>query len=225
MITYLLIFAVCMVLSWLISYRFKSRFGKYSLIPMNYGITGQNIAEKMLKDNGINDVRIQLVEGELTDHYNPLTKTISLSRKVYFGNHIAAVAVSAHECGHALQHATAYSWLSLRSAFVPVVRFASNWIQWILLAGILFINAFPQLMLIGIVLFAFTTIFSIISLPVEINSSNRALLWLNASGITTPETHLNAKDALRWAAYTYVIAALGSLATLLYYLMIYLGRR
>jgi Zn-dependent membrane protease YugP len=225
MITYLLIFGVFMLLSWFISYQLKSRFRKYSTIPMNFGMTGKDVAEKMLHDNGTFDVKIVSVDGELTDHYNPLTKTINLSHNVYFGNHVAAGAVSAHECGHAIQHANAYTWLQMRSFLVPVVSFASNWVQWVLLGGVLLINVFPQLLLLGIVLFALTTIFSFITLPVEINASNRALVWLNTAGVTNFESHPKAQDALRWAAYTYVVAALGSLATLLYYIMIYLGRR
>jgi len=194
-------------------------------LPMNNGYTGRDVAEKMLRENGIIDVKIMSVGGELTDHYNPVNKTVNLSRVVYFGNHIAAGAVSAHECGHAIQHANAYSWLRMRSNLVPVVSFASNWIQWILLGGVLLINTFPQLLLAGIVLFALTTTFSFITLPVEINASKRALTWLQTSNVTSYSTHLKAQDALRWAAYTYVVAALGSLATLLYFIMIYLGRR
>jgi Zn-dependent membrane protease YugP len=225
MLSYLLIFGVFMLLSWLVSYQLKSRFKKYSLIPMNFGITGHGVAEKMLRDNGINDVKVLSVEGQLTDHYNPLTKTINLSHEVFNGNHVAAGAVAAHECGHAIQHANAYAWLRMRSSLVPVVSITSNWIQWVLLGGVLLINVFPQLLLIGIGLFALTTIFSFITLPVEINASNRALVWLNTAGIINLESHPKAKDALRWAAYTYVVAALGSLATLLYYIMIYFGRR
>jgi Zn-dependent membrane protease YugP len=225
MITYLLIFGVFMLASWLVSHQLKSRFKKYSLLPMNNGYTGRDVAEKMLRENGIIDVKIMSVTGELTDHYNPVNKTVNLSRDVYFGNHIAAGAVSAHECGHAIQHAHAYSWLRMRSNLVPVVSFASNWIQWILLGGVLLINTFPQLLLAGIVLFALTTAFSFITLPVEINASKRALAWLQTANVTSYSTHLKAQDALKWAAYTYVVAALGSLATLLYYIMIYLGRR
>jgi Zn-dependent membrane protease YugP len=225
MITYLLIFGGFMLASWLISYRLKSKFRKYSLIPMSNGITGKEIAAKMLQDNNIYDVRIISVNGQLTDHYNPLNKTINLSYDVYHGNHIAAAAVAAHECGHAIQHANAYVWLKLRSSLVPVVSISSKWVQWILLGGVLLINIFPQLLLIGIVLFALTTIFSIITLPVEINASQRATSWLIKSGLTSYSVILKANDALRWAAYTYVIAALGSLATLFYYLMIFLGRR
>lgn len=225
MISYLIIFGGFMLLSWLISHRLKSKFKKYSLIQMGHGLSGREVAEKMLRDHGIYDVKIVSVEGQLTDHYNPLTKTVNLSREVYYGTHISAAAVSAHECGHAVQHATAYSWLKMRSSLVPVVSFASNWVQWVLLGGILLVNTFPQVLLIGIVLFALTTIFSFITLPVEINASNRAISWLLSSGVATYATLPKAQDALRWAAYTYVVAALGSLATLLYYIMIYLGRR
>jgi uncharacterized protein len=221
----LIIFGIFALISWLISHQLKSRFKKYSLIPTNRGLTGKDVAEKMLKDNGIYDVKVVSVEGELTDHYNPLTKTVNLSRDVYYGNHIAAAAIAAHECGHAVQHAKAYIWLQMRSAVVPMVSFASNWMQWVLLAGILLINVFPYLLLIGIILFAMTTLFSFITLPVEIDASDRALVWLNTAGITNYESHPKAQDALRWAAYTYVIAALGSLAMLLYYISIFLGRR
>jgi Zn-dependent membrane protease YugP len=221
----MLIFGVFMILSWLISCQLKSRFKKYARIPMNYGMFGNDVAEKMLRENGIYDVKISSVKGELTDHYDPSTKTINLSREVYFGNHVAAGAVAAHECGHAIQHAHAYPWLNVRSALVPVVSFASNWVQWILLGGVLVMSVFPQLLLVGIALFALTTIFSFITLPVEINASKRALAWLNTAGVTNTSSHQKAQDALKWAAYTYVVAALGSLATLLYYIMIYIGKR
>jgi Zn-dependent membrane protease YugP len=223
MITYWLIFGVFMLLSWIIGYQLKSRFKKYSELPVKYGMTGKDVAEKMLHDNGIYDVKVESVEGQLTDHYDPMSKTVNLSRDVYYGNNVAAAAVAAHECGHAVQHASAYAWLQMRSSLVPVVSFASNWVQWILLAGIIFIQ-FPSILLIGIVLFALNTLFSFITLPVEINASSRALVWLNTAGITSLETHPKAVDALRWAAYTYVIAALASLATLLYYIMIYQRR-
>ncbi len=225
MIPYLLIFGVFMLLSWLISNQLKSKFKKYSLIPLNNGMTGCDVAKKMLRDNNITNVSVISTSGQLTDHYNPLTKTVNLSQDVYYGNHIAAGAVAAHECGHAIQHAHAYVWLKMRSALVPVVSFASNWIQWVLLGGVLLINVFPQLLLVGILLFAVTTIFSSITLPVEINASNRAISWLIKSGVASYLTIPKAQDALKWAAYTYVVAALGSLATLLYYIMIYLGRR
>lgn len=213
------------LLSWLISNQLKRRFVKYSKIPTANGMTGRDVVEKMLKDNGISGVKIGSIEGQLTDHYNPADKTINLSHDVYYGNSIAAAAVAAHECGHAVQHAKAYSMLKLRSALVPAVSFASHWMQWILLAGILLVNTFPSLLLAGIGLFAVTTVFSFITLPVEIDASHRALAWLRNSGITTYETQESAYDALKWAAYTYVVAALSSLATLLYYIMIYLNRR
>jgi len=177
----------------------------------------------MLRDNRIYDVQVISTNGHLTDHYNPLTKTVNLSENVYASSSVAAAAIAAHECGHAVQHADAYAPLALRSKMVPVVNFASNWMQWILLAGIFTIRIFPQLMLAGIVLFAVTTLFSFITLPVEINASSRALVWLESAGITNYETHDQAKDALKTAAYTYVVAALGSLATLVYYIMLYMG--
>jgi len=179
----------------------------------------------MLHENGIFDVTVMSTPGQLTDHYNPANKTVNLSEGVFQSRSVAAAAVAAHECGHAVQHAKAYSFLKMRSALVPVVSLASRWVQWILLAGILLIQTFPGVLLAGIILFGLTTLFSFITLPVEIDASRRALLWLNSSGITNVETHDKAEDALRWAAYTYVIAALGSLATLLYYIMIFMGRR
>jgi len=179
----------------------------------------------MLADSGIRDVSVKSVNGELTDHYNPLNKTINLSGEVYNRSNVAAAAVAAHECGHALQHAKAYSWLSLRSSLVPAVSFASRWVQWVLLAGIILLNSFPHLLLAGIILFGMITLFSFITLPVEINASQRALAWLTNAGITTHSTYPQARSALKWAAYTYVVAALQSLATLVYYLMIFLGRR
>lgn len=214
-----------MLISLLVSEQLKSRFRKYSKIPLSSGLTGKEVAEKMLHENGIYDVTVTSIEGELTDHYNPLKKTVNLSRNVYSSNSIAAAAVAAHECGHAVQHAHAYIWLKMRSSMVPVVSFASNWVQWILLGGILLLGVFPQLLLIGIVLFALTTLFSLITLPVEIDASRRALAWLSNAGITSYETYPKAANALKWAAYTYVIAALTSLATLLYYILIFLGRR
>jgi hypothetical protein len=219
------IFIGFMILSWVISLRLKSKFRKYSKIPLENGMSGKEVAEKMLRDCGIYDVKIESVPGQLTDHYNPANKTINLSPEVFDGRSIASAAVAAHETGHAVQHAKAYAWLGFRSNLVPVVSFASKYVQWILLAGILVVQRFPALLLAGIALFALTTIFSFITLPVEINASKRALVWLSSSGITTSENHDKATDALRWAAYTYVIAALGSLATLLYYIMIYLGAR
>jgi uncharacterized protein len=221
----LIIFGVFMLLSWLISMQLKSKFKKYSTVPINQNLTGKEVAEKMLRDNGILDVKVVSTPGMLSDHYNPANKTVNLSEGVFSNSNVSAAAVAAHECGHAVQHATAYSFLQMRSSLVPVVSFASKWVQWVLLAGVLMVETFPQLLLIGIVLFGLTTIFSFITLPVEINASKRALVWLNTSGLTNVQNHDKAEDALRWAAYTYVIAALGSLATLLYYIMIFMGRR
>jgi uncharacterized protein len=216
---------VFMLISWLVGNQLKSRFKKYSKIPVNYGVTGKDVAEKMLYDNGITDVRVLSVQGELTDHYHPGHKTINLSREVYSGNSVAAAAVAAHECGHAVQHAQAYAFLQMRSALVPAVSFASRYVQWVLLAGILMVETFPGLLLAGIILFGMTTLFSFVTLPVEIDASQRALAWLNNSNITNRATHPQAQDALKWAAYTYVVAALSSLATLLVYIWIFLGRR
>jgi len=220
-----IIFGVFMLLSWLISMQLRSKFKKYSKVPINNNMTGREVAEKMLRDNGIMDVKVISTAGQLTDHYNPLNKTVNLSEGVYSSSNVAAAAIAAHECGHAVQHATAYSFLMMRSRLVPVVSFTSRWVQWVLLAGILLVQTFPALLLVGIILFGLTTLFSFITLPVEINASKRALVWLNNSGITNVQNHDKAEDALRWAAYTYIVAALGSLATLLYYIMIFMGRR
>jgi Zn-dependent membrane protease YugP len=214
-----------MLLSMIVSMTLKSKFNKYSKIPLDNGMSGREVAERMLRDNGITDVKIGSVEGQLTDHYNPADRTINLSREVYEGRSISSAAVAAHETGHAVQHAKAYAWLGFRSNLVPIVSFTSKWVTWILLAGILMIKTFPALLLVGIVLFAFTTLFSFITLPVEIDASRRALAWLSNAGITSYQNHDKAQDALKWAAYTYVIAALGSLATLLYYIMIFTGSR
>ena len=220
-----ILFIGFMILSWIISMVLSSKFRKYSKIPLDNGMTGRDVAEKMLQDNGIRDVKIISVEGQLTDHYNPANKTINLSPDVYNGRNVSAAAVAAHECGHAVQHAKAYAWLGFRSKLVPAVSFSSKWVQWILLAGILLVKTFPAILFAGILLFAMTTIFSFITLPVEINASQRALAWLSNAGITSYQNHDKAKDALNWAAYTYVVAALGSLATLLYYIMIFTGSR
>lgn len=220
-----IIFIAFMILSWVVSLVLKSKFKKYSKIITDNGMSGRDVAERMLRDHGITDVRVQSVQGQLTDHYNPVDKTINLSPDVYNGRNISAAAVAAHECGHAVQHAEAYAWLNLRSKLVPVVSFSSKWVQWILLGGMLLVQTFPALLFAGIVLFAMTTVFSFITLPVEINASQRALAWLSNAGITSFENHPKAQDALKWAAYTYVIAALGSLATLLYYIMIFMGAR
>ncbi|NDV94447.1 zinc metallopeptidase [Dysgonomonas sp. 521] len=213
------------IASFVVQQMLKSRFNKYSKIPLSSGMTGRDVAEKMLHDNGIYDVKVVSTGGMLTDHYNPSNKTVNLSEGVYASNSVAAAAVAAHECGHAVQHAYEYGPLKMRSALVPVVSFASNIVTWVILAGIFMINVFPALIWVGIALFAMTTVFSFITLPVEINASSRALVWLNTAGITNTGNHAMAKDALKWAAYTYVIAAIGSLATLIYYIMIALGRR
>lgn len=225
MISYWILFIAIAIISYLVQANLKNKFERYSKIPTENGMTGREIAVKMLHDNGIYDVQVTHTPGHLTDHYNPANKTVNLSESVYNSNSIMAAAVAAHECGHALQHARAYAPLTMRSKLVPVVSFASSIMTWVILAGILMINSFPELLLIGIILFATTTLFSFITLPVEINASKRALVWLSASGITNAYNHDKAEDALRSAAYTYVVAALGSLATLIYYIMIYLGRR
>lgn len=222
---YWVLFIGIALISWLVSARMQSKFKKYSRVPMPNGMTGKDVAEKMLRDNGITDVTVISVAGRLTDHYNPVNKTVNLSEPVYGSNSIAAAAVAAHECGHAVQHAKAYGPLKMRSALVPIVSFSSNIVQWVLLGGMLMLKTFPQLLLIGIILFAVTTLFSFITLPVEINASRRALVWLKTAGITNYETDGMAKDALKSAAYTYVVAALSSLATLLYYIMLFLGGR
>jgi len=220
-----LIFGVFALLSWLVQHSLQVKFKKYSQIPLSNGMTGRDVALKMLHENGIYDVSVISVEGQLTDHYNPVDKTVNLSEGVYSSNSVAAAAIAAHECGHAVQHATAYAPLRMRSALVPIVSYTSNWIMWVLLAGIFMVNVFPALLLFGIILFGLTTLFSLITLPVEINASMRALAWLDRSGITTVSTYGPAKDALKTAAYTYVIAALSSLATLFYYIMIFMGGR
>ena len=213
-----IIMIVIMVLSMLVQSMLQSRFNKYSQVGLPNGMTGADVAKKMLADHGINDVKVVPTNGMLTDHFNPQTKTIALSEGVYASRSVAAAAVAAHECGHAVQHAHGYAALRLRSALVPVVNFASNIVQWVLLAGVIFINIFPNLIWIGIFLFATTTLFSFVTLPVEVNASSRAISWLTQTGITDARTRPMAIDALKWAAYTYVIAALGSLATLLYYI-------
>ncbi|MDR1646402.1 MAG: zinc metallopeptidase [Tannerellaceae bacterium] len=224
MTTYWIIFIGIALLSWLVSYNLKNKFEKYSRIPLPSGMTGCDVAEMMLRDHGIYDVRVISTPGRLTDHYNPLDKTVNLSEPVFRSNSIAAAAVAAHECGHAVQHAKAYAPLKMRSALVPVVSFSSRIMTWVLLGGMILLQTFPQLLLLGIILFAMTTLFSFITLPVEINASHRAVAWLSRAGLTNVYTHDKAVDALRSAAYTYVVAALGSLATLAYYIMIFLRR-
>lgn len=220
-----IILLVFMLISWLVSMRLKSKFNEYSQVAFRGNLTGAQIAAKMLSDNNITDVKIISVEGSLTDHYNPLEKTVNLSPEVYAGRSVAAAAVATHECGHAVQHAQAYMWLGMRSRLVPAVSFASRYMQWILLAGVLTITVFPYLLLFGIVMFAATTLFSFITLPVEFDASRRALVWLESSGQTSSQEHEMAQDALKWAAMTYVVAALSSLATLLYYVSIFMRRR
>lgn len=220
-----IIFIGIAVISYLVQANLKNKFDRYSREPIAGGMTGREVAEKMLHDNGIYDVTVTSTNGMLTDHYNPANKTVNLSESVYNSCSVAAAAVAAHECGHAVQHATAYSFLQMRSKLVPAVNFSSQIMSWVLLAGIILIQSMPQILLIGIALYAITTLFSFVTLPVEIDASRRALRWLNHSGITFGTTHAHAQDALRSAAYTYVVAALGSLATLIYYIMIFLGSR
>lgn len=225
MALYWILFGGIALMSFAVQMNLKSKFKKYSKESLGNGMTGKDIAEKMLRDNGIRDVSVISTPGQLTDHYNPVERTVNLSEGVYFGQSVMAAAVAAHECGHAVQHAQAYAPLTLRSKLVPIVTLSSQWMTWILLIGILTLQVFPQLLLIGIILFATTTLFSFVTLPVEIDASRRALVWLRASGVTNNFNQSSASGALRAAAYTYVAAALGSLATLIYYVMIFLGRR
>ena len=220
-----IIFIGIALLSYIVQANLNRKFKKFCEIPIANGMTGRDVAEKMLRDKGVYDVKVTCVEGHLTDHYNPATHTVNLSRDVYSSCSVAAAAVAAHECGHAVQHATAYGPLKMRSSLVPVVSFASKYVSWILLIGIMCVESFPGVLLFGIGLFAMSTLFSFVTLPVEINASQRALAWLDRSGITSSYNHRDAESALRSAAYTYVVAALSSLATLVYYVMIYLGRR
>jgi Zn-dependent membrane protease YugP len=221
--SYWILFIAVALASWSVSALMEQRFKKFSKV--NIALTGREVAEKMLRDNGIYDVTVYSTKGHLTDHYDPRSKTVNLSESVYNSNTVAAAAVAAHECGHALQHAHAYAPLQMRSALVPIVSFSSQWVTWILLGGILLLETFPNLLLIGIILYATTTLFSFITLPVEINASVRAIQWLETAGITNRETTPMASTALRSAAYTYVVSALASLGTLIYYIMIYMGRR
>lgn len=221
--TYWILFITITVASWLVSALMEQRFKKFSKVYLP--LTGKEVAEKMLRDNGIYDVQVISTAGHLTDHYDPRTKTVNLSESVYNSNSVAAAAVAAHECGHALQHALEYAPLQMRSALVPIVSFSSRWVTWVLLGGILLLETFPHLLLVGIVLYGLTTLFSFITLPVEINASTRAIAWLEQAGITNSETTPMAATALRSAAYTYVVAALASLGTLVYYISIFLGGR
>ena len=218
---YWILFITIALLSWAVSGLMNHRFKKYAQEPLP--LTGREVAEKMLRDNGIYDVTVTCTPGHLTDHYDPRNKTVNLSESVYDSNNVAAAAVAAHECGHALQHAYSYAPLQMRSTLVPVVNFASKWLTWVLLGGILLLETVPQLLLLGIILYALTTLFAFVTLPVEINASQRAILWLEQAGITNRETTPMAASALRSAAYTYVVAALSSLGTLIYYILIYVG--
>lgn len=220
-----IVFIALTVISMIVSKNVERKFKKYSHIRTEGGITGRDVAERMLRDHDIQNVQVQMVKGTLTDHYNPANRTLNLSPDVYNGTSVAAAAVAAHECGHAVQHAVGYAPLGLRSALVPIVSFAGRWVSWVILAGLLLIKVFPALLLVGILLFAMSTLFSLVTLPVEINASARALQWIRQHDITSVDTHRYAESALRSAAYTYVMAAVTSLATLAYYLMIYLDRR
>jgi len=222
---YWIIFIAITIASYIVQNTLQSRFNKYGQIPTPNGMTGAEVAQKMLNDNGIYDVKIVSIQGQLTDNYNPTNKTLNLSTSVYGQRSIAAAAVAAHECGNAIQHAKGYAPLRLRSSLVPVVSFASNIVQWVLLGGLLLINVFPGLFMLGIALFALTTLFSIVTLPVEVNASMRAVNWLEGAGVTDSSTKPMAVDALKWAAYTYFIAAISSLGTLLYYIAIGNSRR
>lgn len=224
---YWILFIGIAVISYAVQASLQSKFKKYSKIPIQNGMTGADVARKMLADNGIYDVTVTSTSGHLTDHYNPASKTVNLSESVYGSCSVAAAAVAAHECGHAVQHARAYAPLKMRSALVPVVSFASQWVMWLILGG-MFLMGSPlgqNLLLGGIILFATTTLFSFITLPVEIDASRRALVWLNRAGVTNSYNHSQASSALRAAAYTYVVVALASLANLIYYIMIYMSRR
>ena len=219
----LIIGGLVMLVSWLVSSQLQSKFDYYSKVHLRNGMSGAEIAEKMLADHGIRGVRVISTPGRLTDHYNPADKTVNLSEAVYNQRNAAAAAVAAHECGHAVQHAQAYQWLTMRSKLVPVVQIASSFMQWVLLAGILMINTFPSLLLVGIILFSVTTLFSVITLPVEYDASNRALAWLKNKNMVSQEEYAGAEDALKWASRTYLVAAIGSIATLLYYVMRYMS--
>lgn len=227
----IIILGVFMLLSWIVSSQLKSRFRRYSQIPVNYGMSGKDVAEKMLHENGITDVSVISAEGQLTDHYNPIDKTVNLSHDVYYGRSVSAAAVAAHECGHAIQHANAYAPLKFRSALVPIQNVSAKVMNFIFIAmffgAFLFqsILSFDMALIVIIVCYGIFTLFALVTLPVEINASQRALAWLNNSNVTGYDTAPQARDALKWAAYTYVVAALSSLAMLLYYIFLFLGRR
>ena len=220
---YWIIFIGTMLASWIVSASLNRKFRRYSNEPL--GMTGCEVAQRMLHDHGIYDVQVTCIKGQLTDHYNPSAKTVNLSEDVYNGANVAAAAVAAHECGHAVQHQEAYAPLKMRSALVPVVSISSKWVSWVILAGLFFIgtNAGTTLLLVGICLYAMITLFSFITLPVEVNASQRAVNWLREAGITDNQTTEMASDALHSAAYTYVVAALSALATLVYYILVLLG--
>jgi len=226
MLGYYLIAGIMFIVGMIVSGRLKSKFNEYSQIPLGNGMSGREVAEKMLRDNGIYDVQVRPSEGFLSDHYNPGDKTVNLSPDVYEGRSISAAAVAAHECGHAVQHATAYTWLQFRSKMVPIVQISTSLSHWVLLAGLgfMFGRSNPTILLVGIVLFAISTLFSVVTLPVEYDASNRALRWMETNGVTNRAEHDKAADALKWAARTYVVAAISSIATLLYYILIFMNR-
>ncbi|MCW0486103.1 zinc metallopeptidase [Riemerella anatipestifer] len=224
---YYIILGIITLVSWLVSARLKSKFNHYSKVILSNGLSGKEVAEKMLRDNGIHDVQVVSIPGQLTDHYNPMNKTVNLSEAVYMQRNAAAAAVAAHECGHAIQHAVGYSMLQLRSKLVPIVNISSNLLQFILIGGIAVMAASGNktLLAIGVVLFAITTLFAFVTLPVEYDASNRALKWLKSTGTVTTEEYTGAEDSLKWAARTYVVAALGSLAQLIYFASMLMDRR
>lgn len=223
--SYLILMFAIMGAGWLVQWNLQRKFDKYSQIPLKNGMTGKEVAAKMLSENGIHDVEILSVQGRLTDHYNPMDKTVNLSPEVYSGRSIMAAAVAAHECGHAVQHAKSYAFLGMRSKLVPIINISSKYMQWILLGGVLLIGVFPYLLLAGIVMFAMTTLFSFVTLPVEFDATNRAKAWLRDTNLTSSQEQAGVADALGSAAMTYVVAALSSLATLMYYVSIFLRRR
>jgi Zn-dependent membrane protease YugP len=228
MIGYYIIAGLIFLVSMYVSNKLKSKFKKYSKLHLQNGMSGKEIAEKMLRDNNINDVKVISTPGMLSDHYNPEKKTVNLSESVYSQRNAASAAVAAHECGHAVQHAKAYSWLQMRSKLVPMVSVATKMSQWVIMGGLILMATTAlgsTVLLIGIILFGLGTLFSFITLPVEYDASKRALIWLESENMLTPQEHDAAEDSLKWAARTYVVAAVGSLATLLYFVNIYLGRR
>src|SRR5690606_29262958 len=224
-IMYIILMVIIMGASWFVGHRLQTKFEKYSKVHLRNGMSGAEIATKMLHDHGIYDVKVISTPGRLTDHYNPANKTVNLSEAVYNQRNAAAAAVAAHEVGHAVQHATAYSWLQIRSKLVPIVSVSSRFMPFVLIGGILLLQTFPHLLLIGIILFGLTTLFSVVTLPVEYDASNRALKWLQTKNMVSQEEFAGAKDSLKWAARTYLVAAISSIGTLLYYIMIYMGRR